>query len=64
MNEAENDMKKIEKLAELINNSAVLSKFDDLVMLGFKLKINARKNNKDKVKDVFEELRENIAKLM
>ena len=64
MNEAENDMKKIEKLAELINNSAVLSKFDDLVMLGFKLKINARKNNTDKVKAVFEELRENIAKLM
>lgn len=64
MNEAENDMKKIGKLAEFINNSAVLSKFDDLVMLGFKLKINARKNNTDKVKAVFEELRENIAKLM
>ncbi|WP_160683494.1 hybrid sensor histidine kinase/response regulator [Clostridium sp. C2-6-12] len=64
MKEAENDMKKIGKLAEFINNSAVLSKFDDLVMLGFKLKINARKNNTDKVKVVFEELRDNIAKLI
>lgn len=64
MNEAENDMKKIQKLTEFINNSAVLSKFDDLVMLGFNLKINARKNKTDKVKAVFEELRENIAKLM
>lgn len=64
MKEAENDIKKIEKLAEFINNSAVLSKFDDLVMLGFKLKINARKNNRDKVKEIFEQLRDNIAKLI
>lgn len=64
MKEAENDMKKIEKLAEFINNSAVLSKFDDLVMLGFKLKINARKNNKDKVKVLFEDLSDNITKLI
>jgi signal transduction histidine kinase len=64
MSEAENDMKKIEKLAEIINNSVVLSKFDDLVMLGFKLKINARKNNVDKVNIFFEQLRYNIAKLM
>jgi signal transduction histidine kinase len=64
MKEAENDMIKIGKLAEFINNSLVLSKFDDLVMLGFKLKINARRNNEDRVKVVFEQLRENIAKLI
>jgi signal transduction histidine kinase len=64
MNEAENDMKKVEKLAEIINNSVVLSKFDDLVMLGFKLKTNARRNNKVKVKVVFEQLKNSISKLM
>jgi signal transduction histidine kinase len=64
MNEAENDMKKIERLAELINNSAVLSKFDDLVMMGFKLKANARRNNIEKVKVVFEQLKNNVIKLI
>lgn len=62
--EAENDMKKIEKLAEFINNSVVLSKFDDLVMLGFKLKANARINNIHKVKVVFEQLKNSVEKLM
>ena len=64
INEAENDMKKVEKLAEIINNSVVLSQFDDLVMLGFKLKTNARRNNKVKVKVVFEQLKNSVAKLM
>lgn len=64
MNEAENDMKKIEKLAEFINNSILLSKFDDLVMLGFKLKANARRNNQDKVKVIFQQLKNSIVKLM
>lgn len=64
MNEAENDMKKIEKLTEFINNSVVLSKFDDLVTLGFKLKANARRNNIDKVKVIFEELKNDVMKLM
>lgn len=64
MKVAENDMNKIQKLAELINSSVVLSKFDDLVMLGFKLKVNARRNNEDKVKMVFEQLKNSVAKLM
>lgn len=64
MKEAENDMKKIEKLAEYVNNSVVLSKFDDLVMLSFKLKANARRNNTDKVKVIFEQLKNSVAKLM
>lgn len=64
MNEAENDMKKIEKLAEIINNSVILSKFDDLVMMGFKLKANARRNNIDNVKVVFEQLKNNVMKLI
>lgn len=64
MEEAENNMKKIEKLAEFINNSVVLSKFDDLVMLGFKLKANARRNNTDKVKVIFEQLKNSVSKLM
>lgn len=64
MKEAENNMKKIEKLAEFINNSVVLSKFDDLVMLGFKLKANARRNNADKVKVIFEQLKNSVSKLM
>jgi len=64
MKEAENNMKKIEKLAEFINNSVVLSKFDDLVMLGFKLKANARRNNADKVKVIFEQLKNSVSKLI
>ena len=64
MNEAENDMKKVEKLAGIINNSVFLSKFDDIVMLGFKLKANARRNNKVKVKVVFEQLKNSVSKLM
>jgi Signal transduction histidine kinase len=64
MKEAENDMKKIVKLAEFINNSVVLSKFDELVMLGFNLKVNARKKNEDEVKLVFQQLKDNLAKLM
>lgn len=64
MNEAEDDMQKVEKLAEFINNSLVLSKFDDLVMLGFKLKVNARRNNKDKVKVAFQQLKNSVLKLM
>lgn len=64
MNEAENDIKKIEQLTEFINNSAILSKFDDLVMLGFTLKTNARRNDIDKVKVVFEQLKNDVMKLL
>ena len=64
MNNAENNMKEIEKLAEFINNSLTLSKFDDLVMLGFKLKVNARKNNVEMVKRIFSQLNNEIKKLM
>lgn len=64
MNEAEGDLKKVEKLAEIINNSVVLSKFDEIVMLGFKLKVNARRNNKVKVKIAFEQLKDSVLKLM
>lgn len=64
MSMAENDMKEAEKLAEFINNSLTLSKFDDLVMMGFKLKVNARKNNVDIVKRLFIQLNSEIIKLM
>lgn len=64
MSIAENDMKETEKLAEFINNSLTLSKFDDLVMMGFKLKVNARKNNVEMVKRVFSQLNNEIMKLM
>lgn len=64
MNDAKGDMRKIEKLADFINNSLLLSKFDDLVMMGFKLKVNARRSNIDKVKDAFERLESDVMKLM
>lgn len=64
MNESENNMDKIEKLAEFINNSLTLSKFDDLVMTGFKLKANARRKNVDRVNDTFEQLMKNVIELM
>lgn len=64
MDEAENDMKKIQDLAATINNSAILSQFDDLVMLGFKLKANARKNSEDKVKPIFQELKNHVTELL
>lgn len=64
MAEAENDMKEMQMLAEFINNSVTLSRLDELVMMGFKLKANARKNNIDIVKKVFEELKNHVTKLM
>lgn len=64
MDEADNDLIKIEKIAEIINNSIVISKFDELVMMGFKLKANARRGNEEKVKATFEQLREHIISLM
>ncbi|EKQ50373.1 MULTISPECIES: hybrid sensor histidine kinase/response regulator [unclassified Clostridium] len=64
MQDARDDMKKIEKLADFINDSLLLSKFDDLVMMGFKLKANARRNNADKVKNVFEQLERDVMRLM
>ncbi|OCA97477.1 ATP-binding response regulator [Clostridium beijerinckii] len=64
MDEANSDLIKIEKIAEIINNSIVISKFDELVMMGFKLKANARRGNEEKVKITFEQLRERIISLM
>ena len=64
MDEANSDLIKIEKIAEIINNSIVISKFDELVMMGFKLKANARRGNEEKVKVTFEQLREHIISLM
>ena len=64
MNEVENDIDEIQKLAEFINNSLTLSKFDDLVMMGFKLKASARKRKKDKVKYTFEQLKNTVIGLM
>lgn len=64
MDEANNNLIKIEKIAEIINNSIVISKFDELVMMGFKLKANARRGNEEKVKVTFEQLRERIISLM
>lgn len=54
----------MKKIAEIINNSIVISKFDELVMMGFKLKANARRGNEEKVKVTFEQLREHIISLM